>query len=90
MLVKIHTLYGTESCQNEESNVSHHYNFDQDDKGPWLEERYVWRTCPESITNIIHEMYGGFEIFGRAKVIHTHAVWVHPKTGHLHSINSHD
>ena len=34
-LFGIHILYGTEGCQNEESNVSinnvsHHYNYDQE------------------------------------------------------------
>ena len=33
------------------------------------------------------QYFGGFQMFGKAKVIHSHAVWVSPKTDLFHSIN---
>ena len=53
----------------------------------FLNKRYTKNSCTDVVTDNILKWFGGFQIFGRAKVIHSLAVWQNPKDDKLYSIN---
>ena len=53
----------------------------------YLKSRFTKKTTTDAVTDNILNWYGGFQPFGRAKVIHSQAVWQNQKDGKLYSIN---
>ena len=53
----------------------------------FLSKRYTLKTCPDSVVKPILQWFGSFKIFGKAKVIHSAAVWENTSDGKFYSIN---
>ena len=53
----------------------------------YLRKRYTKTSCPEAVFDRAHAYFGGFGLFGRAKVIHCAAVWQNPRDGKYYSMN---
>ena len=56
----------------------------------FLRHRYTKATCPDIVTDTVLKRFGGFQVFGRSKTIHSAAVWLNPKNEKLYSININD